>query len=372
MRNRSWYKAAVGNLCDVQPEERKLMPERRRKTGFWGLIFLMSLTMAISATAADGREPVRLIFDTDLGDDIDDAMALATIHALQSRGECRLLAVTITKDNPLSGPAADAINTFYGRPEIPIGVVRDGMRPQESRFTGAIVNSKNGDRDRYPHRLKKNADAPEATGLIRKILTEQPDHSVAFVQVGYSTNLARLLDSKPDEHSPLTGKELVAQKGKLLSIMAGNFGPAKNKPEWNIVQDVPSAKKVLADWPTPVILSGYEIGREIRYPFQSVEQDFDYVKYHPVKEAYLAWEKKPHDRPTWDLTSVLYAVRPDHGYFGLSDPGTASVDERDVTQFVTDPKGLHRFITVTDEQIIRVREALVQLTSQPPDALPEQ
>ncbi len=330
------------------------------------------LLMSLEPQPTTANEPVRLIFDTDLGDDIDDAMALATIHALQSRGECELLAVTIAKDNELSGPAADAINTFYGRPDIPIGVVKNGKRPQESRFTPSLVNTKNGEQQRYPHTLQSGKDAPEATELLREILAKQPDHSVVFAQVGYSTNLARLLDSKPDKHSPLSGRDLVAQKVKLLSMMAGNFGAAQNKPEFNIVQDLESAKKVINDWPTPVVISGFEIGLNIPYPWQSVENDFGYVADHPIREAYLAWDKKPHERPTWDLTSVLYAIRPDHGYFGLSDPGTATVDERKLTQFEFDPDGKHRYLTVTPEQIIRVKEALVQLTSQPPDQMPIQ
>jgi hypothetical protein len=120
------------------------------------------------------------------------------------------------------------------------------------------------------------------------------------------------------------------------------------------------------------VISGYEVGIAIPYPWQSVENDFSYVEHHPIRESYLAWSKKPHNRPTWDLTSVLYAIRPDHGYFGLSDAGTATVDESKLTQFEFGPEGLHRYLTVTPEQITRVREALVQLTSQPPDVLPEQ
>ena len=66
-------------------------------------------------------EPVRLILDTDMGNDVDDALALAIIHALQNRGEVQLLAVTITKDNRDAAPFIDLVNTFYGRPDIPIG-----------------------------------------------------------------------------------------------------------------------------------------------------------------------------------------------------------------------------------------------------------
>lgn len=54
---------------------------------------------------------VPLIFDTDIGNDVDDVLALGMIHALQSRGECNLLAVTITKDHPLAAAFTDAVNT---------------------------------------------------------------------------------------------------------------------------------------------------------------------------------------------------------------------------------------------------------------------
>ena len=61
-----------------------------------------------------------------MGNDIDDALALAMIHALESKGEARLLAVTLTKDNRWAGPYVDLVNTFYGRGSIPVGVVRPG------------------------------------------------------------------------------------------------------------------------------------------------------------------------------------------------------------------------------------------------------
>ncbi len=65
---------------------------------------------------------VRIIYDTDMGNDIDDALALGVIHALQSREECTLLAVTVSKDNFYAAAFSDLVNHFYGRPEIPVGL----------------------------------------------------------------------------------------------------------------------------------------------------------------------------------------------------------------------------------------------------------
>ena len=174
--------------------------------------FLLSLLLATSLAAKD---PLRLIFDTDMGNDIDDAMALAMIHQFERRGQCKLLAVTSSKAHPLSAAHIDAINTFYGRPDIPIGAVRDAVAPELGKFLGIT--------ERYPHDLMGSAGAPEAVSLLRETLAAQADHSVTIVQVGFFTNCARLVESQPDEHSPLDGVALIRKKVKQLFIMAGAF-----------------------------------------------------------------------------------------------------------------------------------------------------
>jgi inosine-uridine nucleoside N-ribohydrolase len=84
----------------------------------------------------------------------------------------------------------------------------------------------------YPHRILDGAQAPEAVSLLRRTLAGQPDSSIVIVQVGFSTNLARLLDTKPDAASPLVGRELVRRKVRLLSMMAGNFSDGKPNLIW--------------------------------------------------------------------------------------------------------------------------------------------
>lgn len=330
------------------------------------MLLLGIVTLAIHPVEMLAKDPVRLIFDTDIGNDVDDALALGMIHALQSRGECELLAVTITKDHELSAPFVDALNTFYGRGDIPIGVVRDGPTPEPSKFT-VLAAERDGGQPRYPHDLVTGQAAPEATQLLRDVLSGQPDGSVVIAQVGFSTNLARLLDSLPDQHSPLKGQELVRKKVKMLSVMAGAFQPIQGKRhlEYNVVMDIPAAKKLAEEWPTPIVYSGFEIGLAIPYPARSIERDFGYVEHHPLSEAYYLYMPPPHNRPTWDLTSVLQVVRPDREYFGLSAPGRVTVSADGETRFVQDPTGLHRFLTASPKQVLRVREAFVFLCSQP-------
>lgn len=318
------------------------------------------------------EEPVRLIFDTDLGNDCDDALAMGVIHSLQTRGECRLLAVTLTKDHELAAPFADVINTFYGRGSIPIGVCRSGVTPDAGRFNVLAAQQDDGEY-RYPHDLMSGRDAPDAVTVLRRTLADQPDGSVVIAQVGFSTNLANLLDSPGDDISELSGTDLVRSKVRLLSIMAGAFtqirgdsGELYDHREYNVVKDLPASKKLCADWPTPIVWSGFEIGRNLRYPHESIEQDYSYVEHHPLAEAYTLYIPPPHDRPTWDLTSVLYAVRPDRGYFSLSSAGQVTVEDDGLTTFSEAEGGRDRHLVLTPDQKIRATEALVQLSSQPP------
>ncbi len=313
--------------------------------------------LLLAALSARAAEPVRLIFDTDIGNDIDDALALAMIHALQSRGEARLLAVTITKDNPYAGPYVDLVNTFYERPDIPIGVVKKGKTPRDSAMIRIPATRRNPDGSFvYPHRLTDGRTAPDAVSVLRRVLAAQPDGSVVIVQTGFSTNLARLL-AEP------AGRDLAARKVRLLVAMAGHFpsGP----PEFNVKTDIPSAQKVFADWPSPIVFSGYEIGTALLFPAAAIERDFSWVPNHPIADAYRHYKPMPYDRPTWDLTAALYAIRPDDNYFGLSEPGRVTVDESGRTHFTSDPAGTRRYLVLDPAVKSRVVEALVLLASQP-------
>jgi hypothetical protein len=291
------------------------------------------------------------------------------IHSLQSRGLCRLLAVTISVDHEQAAPFVDAVNTFYGRGDIPIGVVGPGGVVEKSAFLSLVDEKDAAGHYRYPHDLISGRSAPAATSVLRKTLAAQPDHSVVIAQVGFSTNLARLLDSPPDDHSPLSGVELVRSKVKILSLMAGAFTTIEGNShykEYNVIRDVRSAQVLAERWPTTMTYSPFEIGIALPYPATSIERDYGYVPHHPLAEAYVRRNPPPHNRPTWDLTSVLYGVLPDRGYFDLSPRGRVTVESDGFTRFEETSQGNHQHLILKPDQKPRVFEALVQLSSQPP------
>jgi hypothetical protein len=359
-------------------------------SAFWGLtgvggtagrvclIFFAALSLVEEGvsqeTEAGAKVPVPLIFDTDMGNDCDDALALGVIHALQSRGECKLLAVTITKDHELAAPYVDCVNTFYGRGDIPIGVCRNSGKTPDAGKYNQVSKLMDDGRLRFPHDLLSGNNAPTAVEVLRRTLAGADDHSVVIVQVGFSTNLANLLQSPGDAIHPLPGRELVAKKVKLVSLMAGAFQKIPNEKgqlgdhrEYNVAEDVASIKKLVELCDVPMLWSGFEIGLTLTYPHRSILEDFRYVPHHPLPEAYIAYIPPPHDRPTWDLTSVLAAVRPTHGYFGESKAGVVSVSDDALTTFVESEQGKHRYLELNPAMIERAREALVQLASQPPE-----
>src|SRR5205814_10400141 len=110
---------------------------------------------------------------------------------------------------------------------------------------------------RFPNRLRSGKNAPDATRVYRQILSHQPERSVTLCATGPLTNLQRLLDSGPDDLSGLGGRDLVARKVALLSVMGGRYPEGK---EWNFEEDPAAAARVVRDWPSPVLFSGFEIG----------------------------------------------------------------------------------------------------------------
>lgn len=341
---------------------------------FLTLLSLLSITSAFS-------KPIPVIFDTDITGDVDDVLALAMLHTLADRGHCEILGVTISKEHPLAARFVDSVNTFYGRPDLPIGVGED-LQPRESKYLN-LVEEKEGGAFRYPHDLGSGQVVEKAVPLIRRLLEDAEDGLVAIIQVGLATNLAQLLQVEG-------AKELIAKKVNHLSVMAGAFETINGNNHYheaNVVNDIPSMQILANQWPddVPVIWSGFEIGIAARFPRQSVAKDFEYVPHHLVKEAYLLHSGPNHDRPSWDLTSVLYSIFPNRGYFGYSQVGRVAVEDDSRTRFQPARKGQwegpvpddapasavrDRYLTMTPDQAARVTEALVQFVAQPPAKLP--
>lgn len=252
------------------------------------------------------QKPVPVILDTDIAGDYDDVGAMAMLHAFADKGEADILAVMSCNAFEGTVPAISVLNTYFGRPNIPVGVTRRDQPNQHcpQKWAEAITG-------KYPHSLKVNADAEEAVSLYRRILAQQPDHSVTIITIGFFTNLADLLASAPDQYSELNGEDLVRRRVKQLVAMAASLPAGKTSGrEYNVYVDTKSAQKVFEAWNTPVILSPFEVGEQILTGIPLIRQTS--IQNSPVKDAYaiaLAKDKNTTGRMSWDQTAVLAAVR---------------------------------------------------------------
>lgn len=274
------------------------------------------------------EDPVRIILDTDLGIDVDDAGALAVLHALADKGEARILATVANVNDPHAPGALDAINTYYGRPNIPVGrnprqqfpIATPWWREHHPRFVKDLDLQFPDDTSIY--------NLKTAVSVYRKALAAQPDGSVTVVSIGFMPNLADLMASGPDGYSSLSGMALIKRKVKRLVVMGGTYPGSDRDLYLKGALDIsPSpAIRVINDWPTTIVFTAGNVCGGISTGQTLASRT---PRSNPVRAAYtLFFNKEGVGRDSWDLCSVLYAVR------GLSHPG-------DGTYFAGSETGRH-------------------------------
>jgi len=307
--------------------------------------------------AADPKPlPVKTIFDTDMQNDCDDAGALATLNKLADLGEAEILACVVDSRGTEKAMAAtvSAINTWYGRPNIPIGTYQARIKGlgKRSSYVAKI-------RDEFPHHALPDDEQPTALGVYRTALAAAPDSSVTIISVGFLPNLSDLLKSAPDAISPLAGPDLVRAKVKRLVVMGGEF--PRGSDACNLVSDSVATQYVVAHWPTPILFSGGEIGNKIMTGKMLAATPAS----NPVRRAYELRGSLRGGRQSWDLTAVLAAVRDPHLYWDVSASGTINVARDGKDEWVPTPDQGHTYLIekLPPEDVAKV---LNDLISAPP------
>ncbi|MDX2019341.1 MAG: nucleoside hydrolase [Deltaproteobacteria bacterium] len=253
------------------------------------------------------KEPVQIIFDTDMSLDVDDVGALALLHALADRGEAEILGVMVSEsvhsyDGLWGPPLVDILNTYYGRPNIPIGIYKGAAKDigVYGHFAEKVVKAN------FPHDLREAEQAEDATRLYRRLLAAAPYRSVKIVTSGYLTNLNNLLLSMPDDVSPLLGTELVARKVIEWTCAGGRYSSADRSPEINFAHYPETTEYVLSAWPGKITFMGDELapkymtGGKLTNTFEST-----------VNPVAMAWQhfNGGQAQRSRDSVAVLYAVR---------------------------------------------------------------
>jgi hypothetical protein len=278
--------------------------------------------------ASGGTNPA-IILDTDFSPDADDVGAVALMHRLANDGKIDIPAMMISSGDPWSARALAFTNSYYGRANIPIGMA-DGLTTEEpSAYAETLA--------RQDPRL--DFDQYSAVDLYRRVLAAQPERSVTVIAIGSLTNLARLLDSGPDRHSPLDGVALVERSVSSLVCMGGEYPSGR---EWNFYQDPGASRRVAEGWPTPITFVGFELGEKI-----ITGKTLDTLPLaSPLYLSYLLHNDFL-GRPSWDQLAVLYGAADQHireKLFSQSPQGLNVVNSDGSNHWLPVQNGPHAYL----------------------------
>lgn len=322
-------------------------------------LLLSILFIIVLRVHAQKQKPVSIIFDSDIGPDYDDVGAITILHAFADSGYVKILATVASDKYPNAAAVLNIFNTYFKRPEIPVGVVRGNAvsLADWQHWSDTLVA-------KYPHNIKSNDEAEDAVKLYRRILSKQPDKSVTIVTVGFLTNLANLMNSKADEYSSLNGMELIHKKVKRLVSMAGKFPEGK---EFNVYMDSAASQIVFRKWPAEIIFSGFEIGEKIKAGLPLVANRS--IQHSPTKNVFsmcipMAEEDK-NGRSSWDETAVLVAIKGYEQWYSLQ-AGNIIVNKDGSNTWNKNGSNQYYLVEkVPHEQVQQIINQLIQHTPKP-------
>ncbi len=304
-----------------------------------------------------------IIFDTDIGGDCDDVLALDVLMACHKKGLCNLIGVAYSADIWEAIGCTYAVLKYHGCEFVPMGT------PKHPRISKDTPGSYAYELNRVYHKDgEPTFDTVEtAVRMYRRLLTE--NENVVIVLTGWFTNLRDLLVSEPDDISPLNGYELVKAKVSEIDMVSCSFahengyevidenvdenGVIHPSPEANVWSDIPAARYVFENCPVPIFNLPAEVG-------------FNMLSGKPMCDAGRAdnspdslsfrFVKFENGRPSWDPATAIYAVFGTDNLFYETMPGTISMDEKGYTYFTTRNGGSHTLVYCkADKQTIANR-----------------
>ncbi len=223
--------------------------------------------------------------------------------------------------------------------------------PADSPMVAAAVDRKQtSGEDLYPHSVQTLTDTSQAQAVLRNGVIFNAEAVV--ILSAPATDLAASLDllGAKDEYIKRVRRFVIVDSG------ARSADPA-------------ALRKVIAEWPTPIVYCGPEVGEALPFPGAALDRAFAWTPASPVADAYRAFRPMPYDAPSYDLAAVHYAVHPDSGFFTLSDPGALSVLGDGTMKFVPGAGTVRRLLLDGAKRDAAIA-ALVALLSTKPVAPP--
>jgi hypothetical protein len=316
-----------------------------------------------------------IAFEGDLGNRIDTVLAIAMLNGLVAKMEARRIVLSVSRPNIKAAQLADVVSGFYlgrviagpgggigGNPEAMIGMPETGPAGEDpASVTTALGKTGTEGGGLASSRIKRLLDTADNAVLMRNMLLAQNDGNATVVVAGQCSGLARLL-------ALYGARPQIETKARQLVLAIGGYPSGAADPA--VKADIAAARTVFAEWPTPLVAVGAEVGTALPYPAASIEKDFAWSPAHPVVEAYRAFKPMPYDAPASALAAILYAAHPGDGLFTLSPPGTITVQDDGGTRFTPGDAGRHRYLIVDPARKAEVLGLYTALVAAPPAPRP--
>lgn len=286
---------------------------------------------------------MKIIIDTDIGNDCDDAGALALMHNLKKKYDFDVLAIGSSTPYIEGAHSIKLINDYY-KNNCLIGqnyIFKDNEKIRNDLYTMKLCEIENVDKSiKYETYVK----------ALRKAYASS-DEKVDLVILGPFNAMYDFLMSKGDEFSPYSGLELVNKKTSHIYIMGGTFAnPLKFfaggyiKSEWNIKSDIKSVQYFINNVNVEMTFIPFESGL-----FLTGKNLIN--NNNPVYKCYQIYSNGL--RESWDLVTMYYAISKDESIFNKSAKGTISIDDEGVTTFTESTRGKHDYLLNKNDDLVK-------------------
>ncbi|MBO4537071.1 MAG: nucleoside hydrolase [Bacteroidales bacterium] len=310
------------------------------------------------------QKDIRVIYDCDMGSSTDDLFALMMLYRYMDMQRCTLLGVIVDRMDRANADAVDVLNNYYGYPDIPIGLETQGVEaPRVFIPYHNLAYARNTNAEPlFKRTVGDDGTYMEGYKLYRKLLAAQPDKSVTVASVGFLTCLARLMESGPDEYSPLSGLDLLQKKVKAIYLMGGVFGKS-DQHDYNFTAAIRYSQTFFDKLPKDIdiVFSPGEVGDPLYYSAETIISDMNWTDAHPIKWIYEFLNEDKFQK-MWDPLAVIQAVEGDE-LFTLSERGWVELTPTGETNFTPDPKGNARYQLPGDERWSKAMLNYIRLMS---------
>lgn len=299
-------------------------------------------------------QPIGVVYNTSMRRP-DAALTLCALYGFDGKREARVGSICVTGAGLNAAIFCDIVGRVYmigpartSNTVLPVGLAAvEPLPPDPGMLRHAVERRNQKDEPQYERSIRRIADTSVAEAVLRNGVAQHPRG--VMILSAPATYLAKSLDL-------FAAKELYIERVKVLVIVDSG------EPQ----EDVPALRRIVAEWPAPIVFCGKDAGESLPFPAATIESGFSWAPVHPAVDAYRAFKPIPYDAPSYDLAAAYYAVHQDSAFFRLSEPGFISVSDSGRMQFQASAGGKANSLIVVPAEKDNTIQAFIDIVSAKP------